>query len=95
MVRLNGDVAQIFEDWIHKLMPGKAEKVLNKIRAVHGGKLSDSRFGTRMSGEGEIAQIIKQQINLAKKLYFSNNTKSSYNMDLHVKFKSSQLQFDF
>ena len=31
-------------------------------------KLNDSHFGTRMRGEGNIAEIIHQQIRLAKKL---------------------------
>ena len=34
MVRLNGDVATIFTDWIQKAMPDRAEKVLNKIKAI-------------------------------------------------------------
>ncbi len=92
MVRLNGDVAKIFEDWIHKMMPGKADKVLNKIKAVHGGQLSDYRMGTRMRGEGKIAEIIRQQIHLARKLYFSDKEKAGYNLEMHQDFKSAQLK---
>ena len=95
LVRLNGDVGVIFEDWIRKMMPARAEKVLNKIRAVHNGQLHDNRFGRRMVGEGKIAEIIKQQINLARKMYFSDRKMEPLNKDLHPKYKSNQLQFDF
>ena len=95
LVRLNGDVGIIFEDWIQRTMPGRAEKVLNKIRACHGGNLNDSRFGTRMSGEGKIAEIVHQRMRLAKRMFFGQTEKWDYNYDLHSKFKSSQMQFDF
>jgi DNA repair photolyase len=33
IVRLNGSIAEIFTDWIHKAFPDRAEKVLNMIKA--------------------------------------------------------------
>lgn len=92
MVRLNGDVATIFEDWIYKTMPDRASKVLNKIKACHGGQLNDSRFGTRMTGEGKIAEIIKEQIHLARKKYFAGRQKMEYNLELFDQFRSPQLK---
>lgn len=70
IVRLNGAIAQIFEDWIFKAYPDRAEKVLNQIRACHGGTLNDSRYGKRMSGEGKEAEAIHQLFKLSKKKYF-------------------------
>lgn len=52
IVRLNGSIAELFKDWIHKNFPERAEKVLNHIQSIHGGSLNDSRYGKRMSGEG-------------------------------------------
>lgn len=93
MVRLNGDVGAIFEDWLRKNFPDRAEKVLNKIRSCHGGQLNDSRFGTRMTGEGQIADIVRQQVELARKLYFGGQTeKIPYNLELHRDFKTPQLR---
>ncbi len=92
MVRLNGDVARIFEDWLRKTFPDRADKVLNKIRACHGGQLNDSRFGTRMTGEGNIAEIIAQQIRMARKLYFSGVEKVEYDLSLHEHYKTPQLK---
>jgi DNA repair photolyase len=58
MVRLNGSIAALFTDWIYKAYPDRAEKVLNMIAACHDGKLNDSRWGTRMQGDGNLAESI-------------------------------------
>ena len=66
-VRLNGSIGLMFEDWIRKNYPDRADKVLHQISEAHGGKLNDSRFGKRMSGEGPIAKGISDLFKLAKK----------------------------
>ena len=91
MVRLNGDVATIFEDWIKKVFPDRAEKVLNKIKDCHGGVLEDHRFGKRMRGEGNYADIINSQFKLAKAKFFKENKMPSYNLELHGMIKNPQL----
>ncbi|MBE9586580.1 PA0069 family radical SAM protein [Mucilaginibacter sp. JRF] len=65
IVRLNGSIAEIFTDWVHKAFPDRAEKVLNMIRACHDGQLNDSNFGRRMSGDGKIAESIHQMFRMA------------------------------
>ena len=92
IVRLNGDVGLIFEDWLNKKYPDRAKKILNKIKSCHGGELADSRFGRRMRGEGNIAKIINAQLKLAKRKYFSNCTTLPFNLALHENFKKSQLK---
>ncbi len=69
VVRLNGDVDAIFSDWIHKCYPDKAKRSLSQISECHGGSRSDSRFGKRMKGEGVFAKSIRDQFQLAVKLY--------------------------
>lgn len=71
MVRLNGAIGDIFTDWIQVHFPDRAEKVLNQIRAVHDGKLNDSRMGIRMRGEGPIADAISSMFKLSYKKYFT------------------------
>ncbi|PZW44061.1 DNA repair photolyase [Mesonia algae] len=72
IVRLNGAIADIFKDWIEKTLPDRAEKVLHQIEACHGGNLNDSRFGTRMKGEGEFAKQIALQFKIARAKYLSS-----------------------
>jgi DNA repair photolyase len=55
-LRLPGAVKQVFEERLRAALPLSAEKVLRRTREMRGGKLYDSRFGQRMSGEGEYFQ---------------------------------------
>jgi len=57
-VRLPMAVAPLFTDWLERRRPDAKEKVLDRIRSMHGGKLYDPRFGDRMRGEGPIADIL-------------------------------------
>ncbi|MBL7848133.1 MAG: PA0069 family radical SAM protein [Cyclobacteriaceae bacterium] len=70
VVRLNGAVAKIFEDWLHKNFPDRFAKVWNQISSMHGGQVSDSTFGRRMAGEGNLADIIHQLYRTSKNKYF-------------------------
>ena len=95
IVRLNGDVETIFSDWLSVVMPDRKDKVLGKIASCHGGKTSDSRFGTRMRGEGKIAQIIRDQFRLAVSKYMGDAKPSPLNTDLYQWHRSSQMLIDF
>lgn len=92
IVRLNGAIGQIFSDWIKITMPDKADKVLYHIEDCHGGQLNDSRFGTRMRGEGKIAEHIHSLMCLARLKYFKNKGMPELNIKLHDEFKDSQLK---
>lgn len=73
-------------------MPDRADRVLNRIRDCHGGNLNESRFGKRMRGEGEIANVIHNQAKLAKKQYFAGKEWPAYNLELHEQAKNPQLR---
>ncbi len=74
MVRLNGSIGKIFEDWLKKNFPDRFEKVWHQISAVHGGNVNDSTFGRRMTGEGNYAEAVHQLFRSAKKKYFNGRT---------------------
>jgi DNA repair photolyase len=59
-LRLPGAVKDVFTERLQKGFPLAAEKVLRRTREMRGGKLYDSRFGARMSGEGEIYQTVER-----------------------------------
>jgi DNA repair photolyase len=58
VVRLPHAVKDLFAEWLTTHFPDRAQKVLNRIRSVHGGRLNDARFGVRMSGQGIFAEEI-------------------------------------
>ncbi|WP_150451006.1 PA0069 family radical SAM protein [Arenibacter lacus] len=92
VVRLNGAIGVLFEDWIRKTLPNKADKVLNQIKDCHGGTLNDSRFGVRSRGEGKIAQQIHEMIHLARRKYFKDAPVPPLNTTLHEQYKDGQLR---
>lgn len=81
IVRLNGAIGEIFRDWLFKAYPDRANKIWNQICECHGGDVKDSRFGTRMHGEGKIAQSIQQLFILSKRKHMGHLPKFNFNCD--------------
>jgi len=71
-IRLNGAIKLLFHDWLYKNFPDRADKVWHLIEQSHDGKVNDSRWGVRMRGEGNIAQMVAQQYKKYGKLYGLN-----------------------
>jgi DNA repair photolyase len=80
VVRLNGSIGKIFEDWLRKNFPDRFDKVWNQISALHGGNVNDSQFGRRMSGEGNFADVIHQLFRTSKKKYFGDRKMPPMNL---------------
>ena len=80
IVRLNGSIGKIFEDWLRKNFPDRFEKVWNQICSMHGGNVNDSQFGRRMAGEGNIAESIHQLFRASKKKYFGGKAMPVYDL---------------
>jgi DNA repair photolyase len=66
-LRLPHAVAPLFEKWLETHFPDRKEKVLNRLRAMRGGQLYDSKFGQRMRGEGIFADQIDQLFDVARR----------------------------
>jgi len=67
IVRLPYAVAPLFEKWLDTHFPGRKEKVLNRLRTMHGGKLYDAQWGKRFGGEGIFAEQISQMFKVARR----------------------------
>ena len=67
ILRLPWGVKDLFENWIREHYPDKAERVLNRVRAIRGGKLYESDFEVRMAGRGIFAEQIHTMFALYKK----------------------------
>jgi DNA repair photolyase len=67
VVRLPYANAPLFEKWLATHFPDRKEKVLNRIRAMRGGKLYNSQWGTRMRGEGIFAEQIETMFDVARR----------------------------
>ena len=67
IVRLPLTVAPLFQEWLEQHVPEKKEKILSRIRSIRGGRLNDPRFGSRMRGEGALADQIHQMFHVARR----------------------------
>jgi DNA repair photolyase len=66
-LRLPFAVKSLFEQWLEQHYPDRKEKVLNRIRAIRGGKLNDANFNSRMRGEGIFAEQMKELFQVAQR----------------------------
>ena len=92
MVRLNGQIADIFSTWIEVTFPDKAQKVLNQIKATHNGSLKNNEFGKRMRGSGKEAESINQTFKMARKKFFGEPEKMTYNLNSYEQNKNPQMK---
>ena len=69
MMRLPYAVKELFTEWVEREFPDRASKVLNRIRDIRDGNLSDPRFHSRMRGEGQFADAIANLFEVSCKKY--------------------------
>ena len=61
LLRLPGEVKDLFYEWLALHYPDRVGKVRNRIRDLRGGRDNDSRFGHRMRGQGNWASLLKSR----------------------------------
>jgi DNA repair photolyase len=61
VLRLPWEVNPLFQEWLQAHFPDRAQRVMNRVREMRGGKDYDSDFSKRMHGEGVWADLIRQR----------------------------------
>jgi DNA repair photolyase len=61
VLRLPWEVNPLFQQWLETHFPERAQRVMNRVRDMRGGKDYDSDFSKRMHGEGVWADLIRQR----------------------------------
>lgn len=79
VLRLPLEIADLFDEWLQNHYPDRRDKVISLIRQMRDGKLYDANFGSRMRGNGPIADLIAQRFNLARRKH--NMQGRSLNLD--------------
>lgn len=69
VLRLPWEVNPLFQQWLETHFPERAQRVMNRIRDMRGGKDYDANFATRMRGEGLWADMIRQRFAKGLKRY--------------------------
>ncbi len=65
VLRLPWEVNPMFQTWLQQHFPERAARVMARVREMRGGKDNDANFGTRMTGQGVWAQLVRQRFTKA------------------------------
>ncbi len=64
VLRLPREVSGLFQDWLAESFPDRAARIMARVRELHGGRDYDPDFGTRMTGQGKWADLMRQRVSL-------------------------------
>ena len=70
LIRLNDTVEPVFVKWLETSFPDRKDKVISLIKQMRGGKLGEKRYFERYKGEGSIAEMIHNTIEIGRNKYF-------------------------
>jgi len=65
MLRLPNELKALFREWLATHVPQRAAHVMSLVHQLRGGRDNDPRFGTRMTGTGNFADLIAKRFELA------------------------------
>ncbi len=65
VLRLPWEVNPLFQQWLAQHVPERAERIMARVREMRGGKDNDARFGSRMTGQGVWAQLLRRRFEAA------------------------------
>lgn len=65
VLRLPWEVNPLFQNWLQQHVPERADRIMARVRDMRGGKDNDATFGTRMTGQGVYAQLLRQRFHKA------------------------------
>ncbi len=91
-VRLPHEVAPLFRAWLDEHYAERADKVMNTIRSIRGGKDNDPNWFTRMRGQGPWADLLKTRFDIAVRKHGLNRDKRPLRTDLFVPPSGPQLR---
>ncbi|MEO7245865.1 MAG: PA0069 family radical SAM protein [Rubrivivax sp.] len=61
VLRLPWEVNPLFQQWLQQHVPERAARVMARVREMRGGRDNDARFGSRMTGQGVWAQLLRER----------------------------------
>ncbi len=77
LLRLPGEVRQIFEEWLRDTFPDKFSRVMSLLKVMRDGQAYRSEFGTRMSGTGVMAKLLEDRFEVACRRHALNTDSNS------------------
>ena len=65
LMRLPWEVKDIFKAWLEEHFPLKAAHVMSRVREMREGRENDPDFGSRMTGTGLFAELLRKRFEVA------------------------------
>ena len=65
VLRLPWEVNPLVQHWLQQHVPDRAARIMARIREMRGGRDNDAAFGSRMTGQGIWAQLLRQRFHKA------------------------------
>ena len=72
IMRLPHELKDLFKEWLAAHYPERAQHVISIVRQMRGGKDNDPRFGSRMTGVGNFAELIEKRFDIACRRFSLN-----------------------
>ena len=72
ILRLPNELKELFKEWLATHYPERADHVISIVRQMRGGRDNDPRFGERMRGTGNFAELISKRFAIACKRFGLN-----------------------
>ena len=85
VLRLPGEVKDLFVDWLDTHYPARRNKVLNTIRSLRDGKLNNAEWGERMVGKGAFGKALDIRFAMASRRLGLKREGKALRTDLFVK----------
>jgi len=79
LLRLPYQIKALYEDWLRRHFPDRAEKALSLLRSTRGGELYDATAFTRMKGTGPYAAQIRSTFTTFAKRHRFNQHRTGLN----------------
>ncbi len=65
VLRLPREIKDLFAEWLADARPDRAARVMSLVRQARGGLDYDPRWGSRMVGQGPVAELIRARYRVA------------------------------
>ena len=82
VLRLPLEIKELFREWLMTEFPDRAQRVINILRSMHGGKDYMAEWGVRQRGTGPYAEQIGARFRLALKRLGLNERRLALRTDL-------------
>ncbi len=92
LLRLPGEVRDLFREWLLRHYPDRVRHVLSLVRDTRAGKDYDATWGKRMTGEGPYAVLLQQRFQKACERYGLNKSRPVLRTDLFAPPAEDQAQ---